>query len=82
MTATCRAALTMSFDPRYRRGQHVTERQVHDDLHQRLSQDPELGGRVERGSRLALGFLDLRHDGITAELKVERKAPVSRETAT
>ncbi len=82
LTATCRAALTMSFDPRYKRGQRVTERQFHDDLHQRLSQDPELGGRVERGSRLALGFIDVRHDGITAELKVERKTPVTRDTAT
>ena len=45
-------------------------------------QDPELGGRVERGSPLALGFLDVRHDGITAELKVERKTPVTRESAT
>jgi hypothetical protein len=82
LTATCRAALTMSFDTRYRRGRHVTERQFHDDLHQRLHKDPELGGRVERGSRIALGFLDVRHDGITAELKVERKTPVSLTTAT
>lgn len=51
-------------------------------LIQALVQDPELGGRVERGSPLALGFLDVRHDGITAELKVERKTPVTRERAT
>lgn len=82
LTATCRAGLAMIFNPRYKRGQHVTERQFHDDLHQRLTQDPELDGRIERGSPLALGFLDVRHDGITAELKVERKTPVTRETAT
>lgn len=82
LTATCRAGLAMIFSTRYKRGQRVTERQFHDDLHQRLVQDPELGGRVERGSPLALGFLDVRHDGITAELKVERKTPVTRERAT
>jgi hypothetical protein len=27
------------------------------------------------------GYLDVRHDGITAELKVERKIPVTEETA-
>jgi hypothetical protein len=46
-----------------------------------LQAEPELVGRLERGSPLALGFLDVRHDGITAELKVERKTPVSQATA-
>lgn len=82
LTATCRAGLAMIFSPPYKRGKHVTERQFHDDVHQRLIQDPELGGRIERGRPLALGFLDVRHDGITAELKVERKTPVTRESAT
>jgi hypothetical protein len=36
---------------------------------------------LERGSPLALGYLDVRHDGIRAELKVERKTPVTHETA-
>ncbi len=64
-----------------RRGTHVTERKFHDDLHERLLTEPELDGRLERGSPLALGYLDVRHDGITAELKVERKTPVTEETA-
>jgi hypothetical protein len=81
LTATCRAGMSMTWEKRYRRGQRVIERQFHDDLYDRLGQDPELGGRIERGSPLALGFLDVRHDEITAELKVERKAPVTRETA-
>ena len=46
---------------------------VHDDLYGRLQEEAELGGRLERGAKLALGFLDVRHDGITAELKVERR---------
>jgi hypothetical protein len=63
------------------RGTRVTETQFHDELHRRLTADPELGGRVERGSPLALGFLDVRHDGITAELKVARKVPVTKDNA-
>lgn len=81
LTATCRAGLSMTWEKRYRRGQRVTERQFHYDLYDRLRQDPDLDGRIERGSPLALGFLDVRHDGITAELKVERKAAVTKDTA-
>ena len=80
LTATCRAGMSMTWDKRYRRGPRVTERQFHDDLLDRLGRDPELSGRIERGSPLALGFLDVRHDGITAELKVERRTPVTKET--
>lgn len=80
-TSICRAGLAITWEKRYRRGTRVTERAFHDDIHERLMADPELGGRVERGSPLALGFLDVRHDGITAELKVERQAPVTRERA-
>lgn len=71
----------MTWQKKYRRGVRVTERTFHNDLYQGLLADPELGGRVERGSPLALGFLDVRHDGITAELKVERTTPVTRDSA-
>ena len=64
------------------KGTRVIEREFHDDLYGRLMADPELGGRLERGSPLALGYLDVRHDGITAELKVERGTPVTKETAS
>jgi len=81
LTAICRIGLPMTYQKKYRRGTRVSERMFHDDLHQALMADPELGGRVERGSPLALGYLDVRHDGITAELKVEPKVPVTRESA-
>jgi hypothetical protein len=71
----------MMWEPKYKRGTKVLEREFHDDLHAGLKADPELSGRVERGTPLALGFLDVRHDGITAELKVERRTPVTKETA-
>jgi len=81
LTAICRAALRMSYEAQYRAGTKVTERLFHDDLEARLRADPELGGRVERGTRAALGFLDLRHDGVTAELKVEPRTEVTQERA-
>jgi hypothetical protein len=80
-TAICRAGLKIMWDPRYKRGATVKEREFHDDLYARLLGEPELGSRLERGSKLGLGFLDVRHDGITAELKVERRTPVTRESA-
>lgn len=81
LTSICRVGLRMTWDKKYRRGSKVSERAFHDDLHQQLLADPELCGRVDRGSPLALGYLDVRHDGITAELKVERKTPVTRDSA-
>ena len=81
LTAVCRAGLSMTWEKRYKRGQRVSERDFHDDLHERLLKDPELGGRVERNEPLALGYLDVRHDGITAELKVERQVAVTQERA-
>ncbi|HBL26960.1 MAG TPA: hypothetical protein DD490_09015 [Acidobacteria bacterium] len=81
LTAVCRVGLSMTWEKRYKRGKSVTEREFHDDLHARLLADPELGGRVERNEPLALGYLDIRHDAITAELKVERAMPVTEERA-
>jgi hypothetical protein len=80
-TAICRAGLKIMWDPRYKRGAAVRERVFHDDLYARLLREPELGSRLERGSKLGLGFLDVRHDGITAELKVERHTAVTQDSA-
>lgn len=80
-TSVSRAALEITWDKKYKEGVSVTEKQFHDDLFSRLQQETELGGRLERGNSLALGFLDVRHDKITAELKVERRSPVTKERA-
>lgn len=80
-TAVCRAGFQYTWDKRFRRGTRVTERQFHNDLYADLLADPALEGRVDRGSPLALGFLDIRHDRITAELKVERKVAVTKGSA-
>jgi hypothetical protein len=81
LNAISRTGLAMTWDNRYRRGRYVKEKEFHDDLHQALLADPTLEGRVERGSPHALGYLDTRHDKITAELKVARDYPVTSETA-
>jgi hypothetical protein len=82
LNAISRAGLAMTWNKKYRLGQYVRERQFHDDLHAALLADPTLEGRVERGTPLGHGFLDTRHDGITAELKVARDQPVTPESAT
>lgn len=82
LNAISRAGLAMTWNKKYRRGQYVRERQFHDDLHAALVADPTLEGRVERGTALGHGYLDTRHDGITAELKVARDQPVTPESAT
>ncbi|WP_230595636.1 hypothetical protein [Rhodococcoides fascians] len=81
LNAISRIGLSMTWNKKYRRGHHIRERDFHNDLHTALLADPTLEGRVERGTPLALGFLDTRHDGITAELKVARDQPVTSETA-
>lgn len=82
LNAISRIGLAMTWNKTYRRGQHVSERKFHDDIQAGLLADPTLEGRVERGTAHALGFLDTRHDGITAELKVARGQPVTPESAT
>ncbi|MBB1058941.1 DUF2125 domain-containing protein [Dietzia sp. B19] len=82
LNAISRAGLAMTWNKKYRRGQYVRERQFHDDLHAALLADTTLGGRVERGTALGHGYLDTRHDGITAELKVARDQPVTPQSAT
>lgn len=81
LTTICRVGLRMTWEKEYRKGTKVRERKFHDDLYERLLAEPELDGRIERGSRLALGFFDIRHDKITAELKVERETPVTQKSA-
>jgi hypothetical protein len=82
LNAISRASLAMTWNKKYRRGQHIKERQFHDDLHAELLADPTLEGRVERGTALGHGYLDTRHDSITAELKVARDQPVTPQSAT
>jgi hypothetical protein len=82
-TAIASTAVDMQYERSYMRkeGGGVTERSFHDDLFGRLLADPALEGRVQRGTRAAGGFLDIIHDRINAELKVEKKTTVTVETS-
>ena len=81
LTSLSRAGLRMTWDQDYKRGSSITEREFQEDLFARLESDPELEGRVRREVPIGLGYADIWHDGITAELKVERRRPVTKETA-
>lgn len=81
-TAIAGKAVDMQYERSYmRKGGGVTERSFHDDLFARLLADPALGGRVQRGTRAAGGFLDILHDRINAELKVAKQTAVTVETS-
>ena len=75
--ASVTAAQSIMFDKVFRRGTSVTESQFHDELEQRLRNDPTLGGRLTRRDRVAGGFDDLLHDSVIAELKVERNKAIT-----
>jgi hypothetical protein len=75
--ASVTAAQSIMFDKVFRRGTRVTEGQFHDELEQRLRNDPTLGGRLTRRDRVAGGFDDLLHDSVIAELKVERNKAIT-----
>ena len=79
LTALALAAEHIQFDSAYKLGKRITEAQFHDDIEKRLRGDNTLGGRLTRRTPRALGFLDLDHDGINAELKVERTTPVTED---
>jgi hypothetical protein len=69
----------LQFERAYGRGATIRERKFHNDLFDRLLTDTDLQGRVTRGNRAAGGFLDILHDRINAELKVERRSPSTVE---
>ncbi len=74
-TACADAAIHIMFNPDFRAGTNVTEKQFHNAFEQRLRQDPLLEGRLTRRDPVAGGLDDLLHDDIIAELKVEKKTP-------
>ncbi|WP_345981140.1 hypothetical protein [Streptomyces sp. DSS69] len=73
LAAVTAVAAELTYDQVFRRGQHVSEARFHDEVDRRLKQDPLLGGRVTRATRQGLGITDVVHDGVTCELKVERR---------
>lgn len=80
-TAITRAAVKMQADNLFRRGENIRESGFQEELFDRLLDDPSLGKRVRREEPRSGGFADLVHDGIVAELKIERKTPATVENA-
>lgn len=80
-TAISLAAQAIQADRAYGEGKRLSEAAFHDDLERRLRLDATLGGRLERRTPAGGGFLDLLHDGINAEMKVENDKPASIDGA-
>jgi hypothetical protein len=64
------------------RDQAPDEKRFQADLLPLLDQQEALEGRVQEGSEVGGGETDLVHDGIVAELKLERATAVTSENAT
>lgn len=79
-TAIVRAAPTITFAAAFRTGEKVSEGEFHDELESKLLADSTLGGRISRRDPIAGGYDDLMHDGIVAELKVEKTTPRTIDT--
>jgi hypothetical protein len=72
IVALSRIAAQMQGERFYGDGAHVLETTFLADLFVRLGLIPGLAGRIIEGSEIAGGETDLVHDGVVAELKVER----------
>ena len=70
------AAKRLYADRQFRGGGKMREARFQRELEEILRADPRLGGRVQRVA-LAGGITDLVHDGIVAELKVEKSTPAT-----
>ncbi|MFI1035223.1 hypothetical protein [Streptomyces sp. NPDC020951] len=79
LAAVTAVAAEFTYAQVFRRGQYVSEARFHDEVDRRLKQDPLLGGRVARATRQGLGITDVVHDGVTCELKVERRKAFDTE---
>jgi hypothetical protein len=51
------------------------------ELLKRVAMAPKLGGRVQKHAWQGGGPADLIHEGVVAELKFEKKTPVTVESA-
>ena len=75
-SALVAAAKRLYADRQFRGGGPMREARFQSELEKILRADPRLGGRVQRVV-LAGGITDLVHDGIVAELKVEKTTPAT-----
>jgi hypothetical protein len=79
--ALARAGVRMLADRAFPQGSDPSESDFQGELLTRLGMATELGGRVTTHAWQGGGPTDLAHDGVVAELKVEKKTPVTLDRA-
>jgi hypothetical protein len=79
--AIARAAVRIQMEREFPEGTNPTEKDFQQELLKRVAMASELGGRVQEHAWQAGGPTDLSHDGVVAELKVERHTAATVENA-
>jgi hypothetical protein len=79
--AIARAGVRIVAEREFPSGSNPTEREFQAELLKRVAMAPELNGRVHEHAWQGGGPTDLEHDGVVAELKVERAQPATLERA-
>lgn len=79
--AIARAGVRIVAEREFPAGSNPSEREFQAELLKRVAMAPELDGRVQEHAWQGGGPTDLAHDGVVAELKVERSRPVTLERA-
>jgi hypothetical protein len=79
--AIARAGVRIIAERQFPKGSHPSEAEFQGELLKRLAMVDELGGRVSKHAWQGGGPTDLIHDGVVAELKVEKAAPATLEGA-
>jgi len=80
--AIARAGVRIIADREFPEGSNPSEADFQAELLKRVAMAPELGGRVAKHAWQGGGPTDLVHDGVVAELKVEKDTPVTLEDAS
>jgi hypothetical protein len=81
LVALLRVTTAMQKHNRYPAGVDLDEGRFQADLLQRLELLDELAGRVQQGVEIAGGETDLVYEHVVAELKVEKRTPVTESNA-
>ena len=79
--AIARAGVRIVAEREFPAGSSPVEADFQRELLKRVAMAPELGGRVQKHAWQGGGPTDLIHDGVVAELKIEKGTPVTLESA-
>lgn len=79
--AIARAGVRIVAEREFPAGSNPVEADFQRELLKRVAMAQELGGRVQKRAWRGGGPTDLIHDGLVAELKIEKETPVTLESA-